>query len=180
MFPKADKERDKERIVPAAKSSMPSIISTDLKITGNLASDGDIQLDGSVEGNVKSQLLTVGETANVKGEVTAESVEVKGTVTGQIRARSVSLAKTARVTGDIEYEALAIEAGAWLDGHCKHLDQGAAEAKVDSVAKEVETAAKESDIADTPAPSAEPGQDWGAPKPGQPRVRRLFKAGLSK
>ncbi len=159
---------------------MPSIIAADLKITGHLVSDGDIQLDGFVEGDFKSRSLTVGETANVKGDVSAESVEVKGTVTGQIRARSVSLAKTARVIGDIEHETLAIEAGAWLEGHCKHLDHGAADAKAGFVAKQAQTTTTESDIADTPVPSDEPGRDRSALKADEPRVRRLFKTGVSK
>ena len=42
MFSRRDRQPEKGRAVSAAKSSMPSIISTDLKITGNLASEGDI------------------------------------------------------------------------------------------------------------------------------------------
>src|SRR3546814_1266085 len=46
-----------------AKAGVPSIISADLRITGNLKSDGDIQVDGHVEGDIDSATLTVGEGA---------------------------------------------------------------------------------------------------------------------
>ena len=169
MFSRRDGQPEKGRAVSAAKSSMPSIISTDLKITGNLASEGDIQLDGSVEGDVRSRSLTIGAAANVKGKVFAESVEIKGTVTGKIRARSVSLAKTAKVVGDIEHETLAIEAGAWLDGHCKRFDHGAAGTEAGFVAKQAETATAGSGVAEAAAESGEPGRS--ALKPDQPRVK---------
>ncbi len=174
MFSGKDRQPEKGRAVSAAKSSMPSIISTDLKITGNLESEGDIQLDGSVEGDVRSRSLTIGTAANVKGEVIAESVEIKGTVTGRIKARSVSLAKTAKVVGDIEYETLAIEADAWLDGHCKHFDQGAAGTEAGFVAKRAETTTAGSGVADAAAASGAPGQS--ALKPDQPRVKTIVSS----
>lgn len=169
MFSRGAGQPEKSRAVSAAKSSMPSIISTDLKVTGNVASEGDIQLDGSVEGDVRSRSLTIGAAAKVKGEVIAESVEIKGTVTGQIRARSVSLAKTAKVIGDIEHETLAIEAGAWLEGHCKHLDHGAAGAEAGFVAKRAETTTAGAGAAEAAAASGAPGRS--ALKPDQPRVK---------
>ena len=58
-------------------------------------------------------------SANVVGEVFAKSVRVHGKITGQINAQSVSLAKTAYVKGDILHEKLAIEDGAYLEGHCR-------------------------------------------------------------
>src|SRR3546814_8721125 len=65
-----------------AKAGVPSIISADLRITGNLKSDGDIQVDGHVEGDIDSATLTVGEGAHVKGHISCESVRVCGTVDG--------------------------------------------------------------------------------------------------
>lgn len=169
MFSGRDRQPEKGRAVSAAKSSMPSIISTDLKIIGNVASEGDIQLDGSVGGDVRSRSLTIGAAANVKGEVIAESVEIKGTVTGRIKARSVSLAKTAKVVGDIEYETLAIEAGAWLEGHCKRFDHGAAGTEAGFVAKRAETTTAGAGVAEAAAASGAPGRS--ALKPDQPRVK---------
>lgn len=102
--------------------SIPSIISANLHISGDLISNGDLQIDGIVEGNVRSQTLTVGESAKITGNVDAESVQVRGTVTGQISARTVTLTKTSHVVGDVIHETLAIDAGAYLEGACRHVE----------------------------------------------------------
>jgi cytoskeletal protein CcmA (bactofilin family) len=106
----------------AGKSGVPSIISADLRITGNLKSDGDIQVDGHIEGDIDSATLTVGEGAHVKGHISCESVRVCGTVDGAVKAKSVVMAKTARVIGDIIHDSLAIEAGAFIEGNIKRLE----------------------------------------------------------
>jgi cytoskeletal protein CcmA (bactofilin family) len=102
---------------------MPSIISADLKITGDLLSDGDIQVDGVIEGDIQSRTVTVGEAAHVKGSIAADTVRICGAVTGQVKGTSVTLAKTAKVIGDIHHQTLAIEPGAFLEGHCKRIEQ---------------------------------------------------------
>jgi cytoskeletal protein CcmA (bactofilin family) len=120
---------------PVVKSTPPSIISADLRIVGDLSSDGEIQVDGAVDGDIRTKSLLVGETAQIKGEIVADTVHVHGTVNGQIKSRSVNLAKTARVIGDVLHEDLAIETGAFLEGHCKRLPekQEAAEGRVNVV-----------------------------------------------
>lgn len=106
-----------------AKPAPPSLISRDLKIVGDLKSDGEIQVDGSVEGDIRSKTLLIGETAHVKGEITADSVVVHGTVNGQIKAKAVKLAASAHMVGDILHEDLAIETGAYLEGHCRRMEE---------------------------------------------------------
>ena len=115
-----------------AKGGVPSIISADLRITGNLKSDGDIQVDGHVEGDIDSATLTVGEGAHVKGHISCESVRVCGTVDGAVKAKSVVMAKTARVIGDIIHDSLAIEAGAFIEGNIKRLEGGSRTSTVHS------------------------------------------------
>lgn len=116
----------------APKPSPPSIISADLKIIGDLSSKGEIQVDGTVDGDIRTKTLLVGETAQIKGEIVAESVFIHGSVNGQIKAQDVTLSKTAHMVGDILHENLSIETGAFLEGHCKRLVQKplAGEAKV--------------------------------------------------
>ena len=109
---------------PRATPGVPSIISADLKIVGDLHSNGDIQIDGTVEGDIASQTVTVGEGAVVKGALVAEDVRVYGSIFGQVKANSVVLAPTAKVEGDIAHQSLSMEAGASLIGSLSRLAQG--------------------------------------------------------
>ncbi len=106
---------------PVKSSGMPSIISADLKVIGNLQCAGDIQIEGTVEGDIHSQSVTVGEGAQVSGSIHGETVRVSGAVRGEIEANSVTLAKSAKVTGDVIHQTLTIEAGAFLEGNCRRL-----------------------------------------------------------
>ena len=116
----------------AKLTGIPSIISPDLKIIGDLKSSGDIQIDGRIEGDIHSRLLTVGEQATVEGCIVADTVRISGTVLGQVRAKTVHLDKKARVTGDITHEILTMEAGAFFEGQVRRIEQtsGASSAKV--------------------------------------------------
>ena len=112
--------RDGPRAAP--RQAVPSLISQDMRITGDLVCDGDIQVDGTIDGNVKTGMLTVGEEAQIRGEIEADSVRVCGSVTGQIQARTVEIVKTAKVVADIIHETLSIEAGAFVTGNIKRAD----------------------------------------------------------
>jgi cytoskeletal protein CcmA (bactofilin family) len=101
-------------------STAPSILSGDLVINGTVTAEGEIQLDGQIEGDVRAGALIVGEKASVKGEVVAESVTIRGRVLGSVRGRQVQLASTARIEGDIIHSALSVESGAFFEGHCRH------------------------------------------------------------
>ncbi len=108
-------------VSPMAKlSSAPSIISDDLQITGTVVAEGEIQLDGQIEGDVRAGALTVGEKASIRGEIVAEQITVRGRVMGSVRGRQVTLASTARIEGDITHSALSVESGAFFEGHCRH------------------------------------------------------------
>ena len=102
------------------KSKAPSILSNDLVLNGSISSEGEVQLDGSIDGDVRAGSLTIGEEASVNGEVIADTVVVRGRVTGSIRARQVQLASTARIEGDIVHSSLSVESGAFFDGNCRH------------------------------------------------------------
>ncbi|WP_019643890.1 bactofilin family protein [Novispirillum itersonii] len=126
MFSKASKSHAVDR-QQASGRPVPSIISADLSITGDLASTGEIQIDGTVEGDIECTVLIVGVNGSVTGEIKAETVRLHGRVTGQVRATTVFLAATARMTGDVMHESLAIEPGAFMEGHCRRMtDKSAA------------------------------------------------------
>ncbi len=116
---------------PAAsdfKSSAPkakppaSQLSTDLHITGNLKTSGDIQIEGTVDGDIRAHLLTIGESATVNGECMADDVVVNGRIVGTVRGLKVRLTSTARVEGDIIHKTIAIESGAHFEGSVQRQD----------------------------------------------------------
>jgi cytoskeletal protein CcmA (bactofilin family) len=90
----------------------PSVLSSDLTIVGNLRTTGDVQVEGTVQGDIRAHLLTVGESANIEGEIVADDVVVTGKVTGRVRGLKVRLTSTARVEGDIIHKTIAIESRA--------------------------------------------------------------------
>jgi cytoskeletal protein CcmA (bactofilin family) len=94
----------------------PSVIGPDLKISGNLSSDGDVQIEGVIEGDVRATNVVVGERASVTGSVLAEEVVVRGHVMGSVRGRRVMLQASCHVEGDVFHQALSIEQGAYFEG----------------------------------------------------------------
>ena len=116
-----NKVQPKATVQPIAepKASHPSLISSDVHIVGDLKSSGEIQIDGVVDGDIRSQILEVGKSATINGEIVADKVRVNGTINGRIKARSVELFSSAHVVGDVMHEDLSIETGAFLEGHCK-------------------------------------------------------------
>ena len=105
------------------RDSAPSIVSSGLRITGDLVSDSDVQIDGIVEGNVSSRSVAIGESGAIIGKVAAERLHVAGSITGEIRASIVDLTCTARVAGDLHHDTLSIEAGALLEGLCRRIKE---------------------------------------------------------
>ncbi len=101
---------------------VPSIISSDLEIVGDLKSDGEIQIDGTVKGDIKGHMLTVGEQGKIDGSAVAETVRIFGTVNGRVQAKTVRLDKSAKVTADITHETLTIEAGAYFEGQVQSME----------------------------------------------------------
>lgn len=99
-----------------------SVLSSDLIVTGNLKTTGDIQVEGTVEGDIRAHLLTVGESANIRGEVVADDIVVNGRIQGTVRGLKVRLTSTARVEGDIIHKTIAIESGAQFEGTVQRQD----------------------------------------------------------
>ena len=100
----------------------PSVLSSDLKVKGNLLTTGDIQIEGVIEGDIQAHLLTVGETSKIKGEIIADDVIINGNVVGCVRGLKVRLTNKARVQGDIIHKAIAIESGAHFEGTVQRTD----------------------------------------------------------
>jgi cytoskeletal protein CcmA (bactofilin family) len=100
-----------------------SFIDASLTIMGDLYSEGDVQLDGRICGNVSCAQLIVGRDAAVTGAITASQAVIRGTITGTIRSPVVILQDTARVESEITYSVLAIDEGATFQGSAHRSDR---------------------------------------------------------
>jgi cytoskeletal protein CcmA (bactofilin family) len=108
--------RPVEELRQRAGTAARSVIDAWLTMTGDLESEGDIQVDGQVRGHIRCAQLIVGKDATITGDIIAEEVVVRGKVKGVIRANRVRLQETACVESEIYHQTLSIEDGASYEG----------------------------------------------------------------
>ena len=118
MFSKAKTKDQKPKPVP-------SLLAAEITVTGDVTTAGDVQIDGTLDGDVRCAALYLGTEGRVRGHVEAETVLIRGAVDGNITASEVTLTRTARVRGDIRHETITIEPGAQFAGHCENLNAAA-------------------------------------------------------
>jgi cytoskeletal protein CcmA (bactofilin family) len=105
------------------KDLLPTIITRDINLLGNIVSDGIIDFDGKIDGNIHCQHLTVRPHAMINGEIVAEHVLVYGKIKGIIRAKHVTLYSSCHIEGIVLHQSISIEDGAFIDGKCKRTDK---------------------------------------------------------
>lgn len=121
MFRKTNRLLPKS--APAKRETAPSLITQDMHIIGNIISDGNVDFDGTLQGNIRCATLTLRNGGFIKGEIVADTILVYGKVKGLIRAKNVQLFNGCNVEGIIMHETIAIEDGAFVDGKFKRTDK---------------------------------------------------------
>lgn len=114
-------KRSKPAPRPAPVASEPSYIARDTTVEGNLLSDGEIHIDGSINGMVRAHTCLVDARGEVRGQISAEIVYVRGRVIGPISGVHVQIEKGAHVEGDVTNETISIENGAYVLGSIRHV-----------------------------------------------------------
>ena len=103
-----------------------NLIAPGTTITGDVVSDGDIRIEGSINGNINTKgKVVVGVTGKVNGEIFCKNFDLSGKIEGKVNAEKLlSLKSTANILGDINAGKLAVEPGAVFTGNCKMKDNG--------------------------------------------------------
>jgi len=101
------------------KSRARSVLDCSVRLTGDLWSEGDVQIDGHLCGNISCVQLIVSKDAVVTGVIIAHEAVIRGKTTGIIRATRVLLQETARVESEIIYKSLAVDEGANFRGNAR-------------------------------------------------------------
>jgi cytoskeletal protein CcmA (bactofilin family) len=99
-------------------------IAQDTKIKGNIESNGDIRIDGILEGDLDCKgRVVVGPESRVTGTIRCSNAEIMGFVKGEIVVKELlSLKASATITGNLTMGKLSVEPGARFVGHCKMLN----------------------------------------------------------
>lgn len=140
----------REEYISSSVMASETIVGTSVKLKGNLKSDGDITIDGSINGEVKTKgTVNVGPNANIIGSVKAKNANVAGTVQGNITTtEKLNLAETGRVYGDITANVLSITAGAIFSGKST-MAETITESEIEAVVEKDEISEVEEETADT-------------------------------
>lgn len=98
--------------------SAETVIGPSVKVKGEFNGQGDIIVDGVLEGSLKTgNRLRIGEKARIKATIEAKDGTISGEVTGNIKTKGyLEITASAKITGDIEASTLSIEKGAVING----------------------------------------------------------------
>jgi cytoskeletal protein CcmA (bactofilin family) len=130
--------KGKAAVGPGRSGGHFSYIGSEVTVTGDIATEGELHLDGKVLGDVCCGALTQGESGEVRGNIRAGEARLSGLVDGAVEAGTLNLEASARVTGDVLYESLGVAAGAEVEGRFKRRrgsgEEGARAAKAEKPA----------------------------------------------
>jgi len=101
-----------------AEISGKNLLSADVEIKGSIKFQNELTIDGKVDGEITSTgTLTVGENAEIRGEIKTKSATVLGKVHGNITVDDrCELKARAVLHGDLKASRLVIEEGATFVG----------------------------------------------------------------
>lgn len=116
-----NKNKKKKEALSQSFKATPTIFSRDLKVEGEIASTGLIEIEGAVKGSIKGNVVIIRENGSVEGDLMAEILNIKGNFQGNIRAKSINISSKATINGFVEYHTLCVEDGASIDGQFKKL-----------------------------------------------------------
>ena len=98
-----------------------NLIAASTNLTGNILSEADIRIDGTLNGDIEtSGVLIIGIAGKVNGNAKCKRAEIEGSFHGQLEVQELlTLKKTSNLEGDVVVNKLQIEPGAQFTGSCK-------------------------------------------------------------
>ena len=102
------------------KTMERNVIAKNTSITGEIISEGDFRVDGSLEGTLKTNgKVIIGVDGLVKGKVESANADIEGRFSGELVVHeTLSIKGTSNITGDILIGKLSVEPGAIFNATC--------------------------------------------------------------
>lgn len=103
-----------------------TIIGPSIQVKGNFYGEGNIIIEGIVEGSVKTNsYLLIGKKAKITASIEANEAKIGGEINGTVKITGyLEITSTAKVYGDIECSELSVERGALINGKCSTVSSG--------------------------------------------------------
>ncbi|MDO6759773.1 polymer-forming cytoskeletal protein [Tamlana sp. 2_MG-2023] len=104
----------------AESGSSQNLIAQGTKIVGDLSSEGDFRIDGTIEGNIKTTgKVVVGKTGLIKGTLEGTDAYFEGAFSGKLTlSGTLTLKSSAQIEGEVVSGKLAVEPGATFNVTC--------------------------------------------------------------
>ena len=93
-----------------------SVIGSDVIITGDIGSEGTVEIMGRIDGKIAARSVIIGSEGRIAGTISAETVDLRGQMDGKISCAGLTLRSVSQVRADVNYHSLTIESGAQIDG----------------------------------------------------------------
>lgn len=108
-------------IIGKSKDSTPSLISNSVSIVGDIKKGDDIEIEGSIDGNMFANIVTIRENGRVKGNIKCSIFNIKGKFDGNASCDKINISDTAIMNGILEYKFLSVDYGANINCELKRL-----------------------------------------------------------
>lgn len=100
----------------SATSAKTSVLASDLVVTGIIATEGALEIHGTVEGEVAADAMSIGQGGTVKGKARANRADIRGTLSGDLVCSELMLRNSADLQADTTCSSLTVETGAKVQG----------------------------------------------------------------
>ena len=115
-LPVAQPQRNNMMDIISSNATKPSILSEGFSFRGEISAKGAIHVEGSLNGQVQVDELTIGSRGQVEGVVTCSSLHIKGKFSGTATCSELIVTSSASVDGHVVYQTLSVQKGASIKG----------------------------------------------------------------
>ena len=114
-------EKKKSGDTVGLRSQERNVIAKNTTIVGDIKSDGDFRIDGTLEGNLITRgKVIIGNSGIIKGTLTAKNADIEGTINGKLHLEKIlAIRATANITGEVVVGKLSVEPGATFNATCE-------------------------------------------------------------
>ncbi|MBO9205062.1 MULTISPECIES: bactofilin family protein [Niastella] len=120
MFNQKSKSESSSEVSSAPGTGAATIIAAGTTLKGDISSNGDIRIDGNLQGNIQCQAkVVIGSNGSVEGDISGQQADIMGKVSGTIKVKELlQLKGGSHVSGNLYAGKLQIEPSANFNGQC--------------------------------------------------------------